>query len=186
MTMPEYEIFVNNKPRKIELTKTGEDSFNAKIDGKPRKVELRAQTLTLGRPFTMKVDDKSYQVELPKIDQGKELLVIVDNIALKAEIKVPPRKVATTVFEPAMGTLTKRSVANKQALEGAVTAPMTGRVISIRVKKGDQVKAGQVVCVVEAMKMENEIAARKAGAVKDVYVNEGSSVSEGEPLLLID
>jgi biotin carboxyl carrier protein len=184
--MPEYEIFVNSKPRKIELTKTGEDSFNAKMDGKPHKVELRAQTLTLGKPFTVKVDDKSYQVELPQIDQGKELIAKVDDMALKAEIKTPPRKTAATVFEPAIATLTKRSGANKQALEGAVTAPMTGRVISIKVKKGDQVKAGQVVCVVEAMKMENEIAARKAGTVKDVYVNEGSSVSEGEPILLID
>ena len=183
--MPEYDIFVDNKPRKVELTKTGEDSFNAKIDGKPRKVELRAHTLTFGRPFTVKIDDKSYQVSLPMIDQGKEISVIVDNIALKAEIKAPPRKAVVTTFEPAIATLTKRSPSNKQAVEGAVTAPMTGRVISIKVKKGDQVKAGQVVCVVEAMKMENEITARKAGAVKDVYVNEGSSVSEGEPLLLI-
>jgi acetyl-CoA/propionyl-CoA carboxylase biotin carboxyl carrier protein len=62
---------------------------------------------------------------------------------------------------------------------------MTGKIVSVKVKKGDQVKAGQVLCVVEAMKMENEIASSKAGVVKEVYVSEGSSVSEGEPLFVV-
>jgi biotin carboxyl carrier protein len=53
------------------------------------------------------------------------------------------------------------------------------------VKKGEQVKAHQVLCVVEAMKMENEILAPKAGTIKEVNVSEGSPVSEGEPLFII-
>jgi biotin carboxyl carrier protein len=62
---------------------------------------------------------------------------------------------------------------------------MTGKIVSVKVKKGENVKTGQVLCVIEAMKMENEIIAAKAGAVKEVYVSDGSSVSEGEPLLII-
>ncbi len=73
----------------------------------------------------------------------------------------------------------------RQTVEGAVVAPMTGKILSIKVKKGDEVKAGQVLCVLEAMKMENEITAPKAGIIKEIYVSEGSSVSEGEPLLLL-
>jgi biotin carboxyl carrier protein len=63
---------------------------------------------------------------------------------------------------------------------------MTGKILSVKVKKGEQVKLGQVICILEAMKMENEITAPKAGTVREVHVSEGSSVSEGEPLFVVD
>lgn len=185
MIMPEYEIFVDGKPRKIELTKTGETSFAIKIDGKPRNVELPNSTPNLEKPFTVKIDSKTYQVELPKIDHGKEFSVKVEEAAFKAEVRVPARKAGLTTFAPTVATPERRVATNKQTLDGAVTAPMTGKIVSVKVKKGDEVKAGQVLCVVEAMKMENEIVAPKAGAVKEVYVSDGSPVSEGEPLLII-
>jgi acetyl-CoA/propionyl-CoA carboxylase biotin carboxyl carrier protein len=62
---------------------------------------------------------------------------------------------------------------------------MTGKIVSVKVNKGDKVKAGQVLCVIEAMKMENEITASKAGSVQEVNVSEGSSVNEGEILFVI-
>ncbi|TEU06064.1 biotin/lipoyl-binding protein [Candidatus Bathyarchaeota archaeon] len=79
----------------------------------------------------------------------------------------------------------RRTMAPKQDVEGAVTAPMMGKIISVMVKKGDHVKAGQIVCILEAMKMENEITTPKAGTVQEVCVFEGSSVSEGETLFVI-
>jgi acetyl-CoA/propionyl-CoA carboxylase biotin carboxyl carrier protein len=62
---------------------------------------------------------------------------------------------------------------------------MTGKIVLVKVKKGDQVRANQVLCVIEAMKMENEICAPKAGSIQQVNVTEGSSVSEGDTLLVI-
>jgi pyruvate carboxylase subunit B len=62
---------------------------------------------------------------------------------------------------------------------------MAGRIISIKVKKGDQVKVGSVLCVLEAMKMENEIASPKNGVVEDVKVQEGKAVNEGDVLMMI-
>jgi len=76
-------------------------------------------------------------------------------------------------------------MAPKQDAEGAVTAPMMGKIVSVMVKKGDHVKAGQIVCILEAMKMENEITTPKAGTVQEVRVFEGSSVSEGETLFVV-
>ncbi len=64
-------------------------------------------------------------------------------------------------------------------------APMAGKIVSVRVKKGDAVKMGAVLCVLEAMKMENEIGAPRAGAVQEVNVAEGSSVSEGDVLFVV-
>lgn len=67
-----------------------------------------------------------------------------------------------------------------------ILAPMPGKVIRILVKPGDQVEAGQGVAVVEAMKMQNELKAHRAGTVGSVQVVEGASVTGGEPLLIID
>jgi biotin carboxyl carrier protein len=101
-------------------------------------------------------------------------------------VKTPARKPVSTTLEQIPVTLTKTATAPRHAVEDAVTAPMTGKILSVRVKKGEQVKAGQVLCVLEAMKMENEIATPKAGTVREVYVSDGSSVSEGEPLFTVD
>jgi pyruvate carboxylase subunit B len=62
---------------------------------------------------------------------------------------------------------------------------MQGMVLKLKVKKGDQVAKGDVVLVLEAMKMENNIHASHAGTVKDIFVKEGSTVSAGDALLVI-
>jgi len=183
--VPAYEIFIDGKPRKIELVKTSEKSFTVKIDGKPLNVELQAEKLDLEKQFSIKIDGKPYQIELLKIDREKPFRIKVEEASFKAEVKTPTAKATITAFEPALPTPTKRALPQKQVIEGAVTAPMTGKIISVKVKKGDQVKAGQVLFTVEAMKMENEITAPNAGTVLEVSVSEGSSVSEGEVLLII-
>jgi biotin carboxyl carrier protein len=71
------------------------------------------------------------------------------------------------------------------ASEGAVTAPMTGKIVRVQVKMGDVVKQNQVLCVIEAMKMENEITAPKAGTVQKVSVSAGSPVNEGDVLVVV-
>jgi biotin carboxyl carrier protein len=78
-----------------------------------------------------------------------------------------------------------RKTAAQASVEGAVTAPMTGRIVKMKVTKGEQVQAKQVLCIIEAMKMENEISAPKAGIIQEVNVSEGSPVSEGEILFVI-
>jgi biotin carboxyl carrier protein len=183
--MPEYEVNVNGKPKKIELTRSGEDTYAAKVDGKARKFSMPGNAIAFGKAFTAKVDDKPYQVELARINQAGEISITVDKTAFKAEVRIPLRKTTLTAFEPMAATTRRRVTSNKQNMEGAINAPMTGKIVSIKVSKGDNVKTGQVLCVVEAMKMENEISATKAGVVKEVLVSVGSPVSEGDPLVII-
>ena len=67
----------------------------------------------------------------------------------------------------------------------AVNAPMPGTILKVNVTQGQAVKAGEVLCILEAMKMENEIMAPKAGTVTQVVVSKGSKVDTGAPLVVI-
>lgn len=66
-----------------------------------------------------------------------------------------------------------------------VKSPMQGNVLSVNVKKGDRVSKGDVLLILEAMKMENEIISNVSGVVNDVFVANGKNVDNGEVLLVI-
>ncbi len=67
----------------------------------------------------------------------------------------------------------------------AVNAPMPGTILKVNVQNGQAVKEGDVLCILEAMKMENEIMAPNAGTVTQVLVSKGASVDTGAPLVVI-
>lgn len=64
-------------------------------------------------------------------------------------------------------------------------APMQGTILSVKVAEGDQVKKGQVVAILEAMKLENEIVANADGVVKQVLVSKGQTVNNQQTILII-
>lgn len=67
----------------------------------------------------------------------------------------------------------------------AVTAPLPGLVVDVKVSAGQQVSSGELLLVLEAMKMENQIVAPVAGTVKQVYVSKGATVNAGDVLVVI-
>jgi acetyl-CoA/propionyl-CoA carboxylase biotin carboxyl carrier protein len=67
----------------------------------------------------------------------------------------------------------------------AVVSPMQGTVLSVEVAEGDEVKAGQVICVVEAMKMENEVHAHRAGRIAELSVSAGQAVATGQVICVV-
>ena len=184
MIMPTYEILIDGKPQKVEITRNNEKGFTAKVNDKIISVELQTDTTDTEKGFPITVAGKTYQVRVPKIDLAKTCQMEVEEVAFKVEVKTSTQKTALTVAEPALITPARR-ITKKQFAEGSVTAPMTGKIVSVKVKKNDQVKANQVLCIIEAMKMENEINAPKAGTISEINVSEGSPVNEGDVLFVI-
>jgi biotin carboxyl carrier protein len=82
-------------------------------------------------------------------------------------------------------SVTKRPVAKLPTEKDAVTAPIAGRIVLLKADIGQRVEKGECICVLEAMKMENEIAAPKAGIVNEIKVSEGGIVNKGDILAVI-
>jgi biotin carboxyl carrier protein len=129
--------------------------------------------------------EKLYEVELKKIDKKTPFSVKINKLPFKIEFKTPERKVISQMAEQTVIVSAIKS-SKKMIEEGAVVAPMAGKIVSVKVKEGDSVKLGDVLCILEAMKMENEITAPKTGTVQSVNISEGMGVSEGAVLVVIE
>jgi acetyl-CoA/propionyl-CoA carboxylase biotin carboxyl carrier protein len=93
--------------------------------------------------------------------------------------------------EPEWRALARRRQERAQRGTGAggsnaVVSPMQGTVLSVAVADGDEIEAGRVICIVEAMKMENEVHAHRAGIVRDLSVGPGESVTTGQVICTIE
>ena len=64
-------------------------------------------------------------------------------------------------------------------------SPLQGNMWKVLVKEGDEVAEGQLICIIEAMKMENEITAHKAGTIAELHIKEGEAINAGAPIALI-
>ena len=102
-------------------------------------------------------------------------------------VEVEGRRYEVTVLEPEppwveLGRRRREREASAGGGAGgdSVVSPMQGTVLKVDVTDGDEIEAGKVICVVEAMKMENEIAAHRAGTVAEVAVAPGDAVTSGQ------
>lgn len=138
-----------------------------------------------GTKFTVKVGDV----------QDNEVTVEVNGTPYKVELdKAAPSKPALTqsgkapsakATAPVTGTKpAPQPVSSGNA--AAVKSPLPGTIMSFPVKVGDTVKSGDTVCVLEAMKMENDIHTSKGGVVKQILANVGDAVAEGADLMIIE
>ncbi|MBN1968385.1 MAG: biotin/lipoyl-binding protein [Candidatus Delongbacteria bacterium] len=122
----------------------------------------------------IKVNERSYHVGLKDLGQEKKVE------AVRPVIVNQPT--ASPASAPVVQNKPKPSIGGGKV----VTAPLPGLVLSIPVKVGDQVKRGQLIMILEAMKMENDIPAEMDGVVKEIKVKAGETVVEGDTLLTLE
>ncbi|MHB0884310.1 MAG: biotin/lipoyl-containing protein [Bacillota bacterium] len=135
------------------------------------------------RKFRVTVDGRAYEVEIEEIGPARPAAAEPHRTAHTA-VPAPARK--GPVGTPATGKARAKgpAVSLPPGMEG-VTAPLPGVILQVKAVAGQAVKAGQVLFVLEAMKMENEITAPVGGTVQEVKVAKGSSVAVGELLAVI-
>ena len=139
------------------------------------------------KEYKFKIGGKEYNVTVnPK--EGKLFDVTVNGATYEVESENAP--VAAPAPQPAAAPVQAAPAAAAPAAEPAgagekVASPLPGVIIEISVKEGQQVKAGQKVAILEAMKMENEIPAPKDGTITDIHVHKGDTLQEGDPVVTI-
>jgi len=168
-------------------------SVEIKLDDRIASVEILKQFENL---LEIRVDDKIYQVDLMHNDEG--IFSILENgrshnIELVPQAK-PKLFTAYTLYhsydveviDAESRYLRNRSVATQLFSENTISSPMPGKVIKIPVSVGDEVKKGDTVITISAMKMESEYKSPKDGKIAKLYVSEGSTVDANQKLVEIE
>lgn len=130
--------------------------------------------------YTIRIGDKIFEVEIEDINK-RPIVTRVNG----QEILVQPETAQNEVIPPAAAqAVTPTAIATHPALhDGVITAPLPGTVVELFVKPGDSIEAGQVIMVIEAMKMKNSIRSTKSGVVSAVFISPGETVAHKQKLL---
>ena len=161
------KVTVNGTSREIEILAPA-PACRFRIDGGAERIA----DVVLPEPglYSILLDGRSYDVQVERTPQ--RLIVAVRGHRFEIEVHDPRR------WSRQSGRRSGEDVET-------VTAPMPGKVVRVLVGAGDAVEPGQGILVVEAMKMQNEMKATRAGRVISVTVNEGATVAAGEILATI-
>jgi len=144
-----------------------------KIGGKEYRAEVKEISSSRAKVVVNSVE---YDIDLVSIGRREIDLTIPNRpVSLPPPVPVAPVQVAP---QPAL-----RRPSPMVAGQSNIVAPMPGSIFQMRVKEGDKVQAGQVLLVMEAMKMENPVTAPFNGTVSKVHVREGDNVGEGDLLV---
>ena len=127
--------------------------------------------------YKVTLNGRTYEVE---VEAGKAMLLD----EYEAIAPAAPAAAAPVAAAPAAPAAAPAAPAVTGAGE-PITAPMPGTILKVNVTAGQKVSSGTVLCVLEAMKMENEILAPKDGTITQVVVSKGSTVDTGAPLVVI-
>ena len=139
------------------------------------------------KEYKFKIGGKEYNVTVnPK--EGKFFDVTVNGATYEVEAENAPAAAPAPVAAaaPVQAAPAAAAPAAKPAGAGEkVPSPLPGVIIEMSVKEGQQVKQGQKLVILEAMKMENEIPAPKDGTVTEILVHKGDTLQEGDPIVTI-
>ena len=124
----------------------------------------------------------TYEVE---VEKGEAM--VLDEYEAKSPVPPAPAAVPVAAAAAPIAAAPAAAAAAPAAVAAGtpVTSPLPGNIFAIKVKEGDTVKAGDVLIVIEAMKMENDVRAPSDGVVKQILVSKGALVATGDTLVVI-
>ncbi len=129
------------------------------------------------KKFNVTVNGKTYEVDVEEVGGVQS--------APRPSAPMRPASTSAPKAAPTPTPAPKAAPAEVPAGAATVSAPMPGTVLDIKVSEGDTVADGQVLMILEAMKMENEIMAPTGGTISSIHVNKGASVNSGDVMIVI-
>jgi biotin carboxyl carrier protein len=171
----QFEVDINGQLRQVVVHRT-DGRFRVEVDGRPFFVDAER----VG-PRTLSLLLQAEEAEEPW-GTSREV-TLTPQLSGQVDVHVGDRQVALVLN----GRRRWRRQDEGTASDGPerIVAPMPGKVVRVLVKVGDAVRARQALAVMEAMKMENELRARRNGVVAEVHVQEGQSVDAGALVLVV-
>ena len=152
------------------------------------------------KDYSLKINGHNYSVQIDDVNEASTVAhVVVNGVDYEVEIEgakastvskpqvaPAPKSANSAMITPSSATPSPRIAAAAPSSGYSVNCPLPGTVLSVKVAAGDTIAAGQTLVVLEAMKMENNIDADRGGVVKQVLVQQGATVMEGDVLIVIE
>lgn len=177
------EVLVNGKPYLVRVLDKSGNFFTVEVNKKTVKVRL--ENAGKENVAMIEVNGNTFHARIGY--SQKNLLEIKINgksFAVEFPPKVSKRR-AVTKTEP-LFTVSRKPTIITVLDKNAVTAPIAGKLVLWKARSGQKVKKGECICVLEAMKMANEIVAPKSGVLKEIRAYEGTVVNKGDVLAVIE
>jgi biotin carboxyl carrier protein len=170
-----YSVELGGQERDFTVEKLEGNRVRVVIGERTRVYEA-IKVVSGGRASTWSLlPEGGGQTALVDVDgAAPDLTVTVDNVSVPLKLQSARSKVAGRAAPP------------PKTAASAVQSPMPGKVVKLLVAVGDEIKSGQGVVVVEAMKMENELKAPRDGKIKAIAVKEGQAVEAGQSLVALE
>lgn len=182
-----YELTINNTTITVEVDGPNNGIFNVTVGEATFPVTVTDGDRSAGT-FKVSVGDTTHTIHVSPNPDTSDFTIKIKQQQYAAELKslarpsafsfqaFPSKPITTTPQKPT-------TVVPEVAEPGTVTAPLPGRVLDVRVKENQKVKTGEVLLVLEAMKMANEIRAPQGGKVRTLHVQAGDTVEKGQPMV---
>lgn len=140
------------------------------------------------KEFKYTIDGKEYHVSIDKVSDDYVADITVNGTSFQVQMEKPeePEKKNVELGKPVEDVSKEAAPATQVNAANAVKAPLPGTISAIEVAIGQEVKAGDTLVILEAMKMQNSIEAEKDGKVTAIAVKVGQAVLEDDPLVVVE
>lgn len=174
-----FEIEIRREDERHFSVTVNKETYSGTIEDESENTLLLAVE---GGLYTVEFEKEPHMDSFTTVVNCRKRTVTARNLKGAPTVSVTPkmdvkraREMATDMIKESRGS----------GISGGILAPMPGKIVKVNVRKGDDIRAGDVVLVLEAMKMENEILADRNGRVTEVRVSEGDSVDSNDVLVVI-
>ena len=176
-----HEVLVNKKPHRVTVLERNGNTFLGEVNEKSFTVKIKNPNQ--GGTLNVEINGRPLQAKIERI-QRNILQVRIGGRSFEVQCYPEVPKEAAVKLEP-VAAVVKRPITSLATEKDAVTAPIAGRIVLLKIEVGQKVAKGECICILEAMKMENEITAPRKGVVKEVRISEGAIVNKRDVLAII-